>query len=228
MAENARTPVGSQTLARGIRALLAIVDSRDGMTAQELAAELDVHRTIAYRVLQTWSSFGFVTQGSGVYRAGPRLATLADAYLPAFREVALPAMRDLADQTCCTVSLFVAERNEAVSITLVEPTTTSHFHLRFKAGMRTPLDRGAAGYALLAADPPIDGEPEGVTRARQQGFATSHGEIEGGAYGVAAHIPDSHPAACVNLITYNEDLARNAETHIVKAARTVGEALRHA
>lgn len=222
-----RTPIGSQTLARGIRALLAVVESDDGMTVQALAGELQVHRTIAYRILQTWSSFGFVTQGSdGVYRAGPRLATLADAYLPALRDVALPAMRELADQTGCTISLFVAERDEAVSVMLVEPRTTSH-HLRFKAGMRTPLDRGAAGYALLADGPAVAGEPEAVTLARERGYATSHGEVLDGAYAVAAHIPDSHPRTCVNLITYKEDLAKEAEKYVVKAAETVGDALRH-
>lgn len=221
-----RTPVGSQTLARGLRTLLTVVDTADGVTVKELAEELDVHRTVAYRILQTLLSFGFVSHGSdGSYRPGPRLATLADAYLPALREAALPVMREMADQIGCTVSLFVAEREEAVSVALVEPTTTS-YHLRFKAGMRTPIDRGCAGYALLAAGPPISGEPAMVAQARKRGYATSADEIEVGAYGVAAPIPNSSPRACVNLITHQQDQAKAAETCIVETAARVGQALR--
>lgn len=219
------TQVGSQTLARGLRALLAVVESPDGITVQKLAGDLGVHRSIAYRLLQTLVGFGFVSHGDdGTYRAGPRLATLGDAYLPTLRRLALPVMRRVADQLGCTVSLFVADGGEAVSIELVEPTTASH-HIAFKAGMRTPITRGAAGYALLAAGPAVPGEPGPVTRARERGYAVSEGEIEFGAYGVAAAIPNSHPRACLNLITHREDQAKAAEAHITEAARQVGAAL---
>jgi DNA-binding IclR family transcriptional regulator len=220
-----RTPMGSQTLARGLRALLAVVDSADGMTVQQLANELGVHRTIAYRLLQTLASFGFVTAGrDGAYRGGFRLASLADAYLPALRETALPVMREMANDIGCTVSLFVAERGEAVSIALVEPTTVS-FHLRFREGMRTALDVGAAGYALLAAAPAVPGEPKAVSLARERGYAVSHGEIESGAFAVAAAIPNFQPRVCLNLISIREDQAKAAERSVVDAAERVGRAL---
>src|SRR5262249_39627282 len=142
---------GSQTLARGLTALMTIVESPDGMSGQDLADRLAVHRTIAYRLLQTLTSFGLVAHGpDGLDPPGARLAMLADSYLPGLREASLPIMKEVADELGCTVSLFVAARSEAVSIALVEPTTVS-WHLRFKVGMRTPIDRGAAGYALLAA-----------------------------------------------------------------------------
>ncbi len=132
------------------------------MTVQRLAEELGVHRSIAYRILQTLRDFGFVTPGSdGVYRPGSRLASLSTAYLPALREIATPVMRRLADHAGCTVHLFVAERDEAVSIEVVEPVTVAQ-HISFRAGMRTLLDRGAAGYALLAAGPEVPDEPEAV------------------------------------------------------------------
>ncbi len=221
-----RTQVGSQTLARGLRALLMVVESSGGVTVQELARELGVHRSIAYRTLQTLADFGFVVHGeNGAYHPGARLATLADTYLPALREAALPIMRETADQIGCTVSLFVAEGNEAVAIVLVEPTTTSH-HIAFKAGMRTPIDRGAAGYAILSVNPPAEGEPEAIARARERGYAVSEGEILVGAYAIAAPIPGTHPRACLNLITHRADQAKVAEEHIVQAAQRVSRALR--
>lgn len=222
------TPPGSQTLARGLHALLAVVEAPAGLTVQQLAARLKVHRTIAYRLLQTLAAFGLVIQGTdGVYRPGTRLATLSDAFMPSLREAAIPAMREVAEQIGCTVALFVAQREEAVSVALVEPTTAS-FHLRFKAGMRTPLDRGAAGYALLAAGPPVDREPAEVTRARKRGYATSHGEVEDEMYAVAAAIPNSQPPACINLITYRAKQAKDAEKSVLNAAEIVGQALRRA
>jgi DNA-binding IclR family transcriptional regulator len=221
-----RTQVGSQTLARGLRALLMVVESSGGMSVQELARELGVHRSIAYRLLQTLADFGFVTHGeNGTYHPGARLATLAGSYLPALREAAFPIMRETADDLGCTVALFVAEGAEAVAIDLVEPTTTSH-HIAFKAGMRTPIDRGAAGYALLTAAPPVEGEPAAVGRARERGYATSEGEILVGAYAIAAPIPDTLPRTCLNLITHLADQAETAEKHIVRAAQRVGHALR--
>lgn len=223
--ESRRTQVGSQTLARGIRALLAVAESPDGMTSQQLATYLGVHRSIAYRLLQTLADFQLVAQsGDGAYRAGPRLATLADAYLPTLRELALPVMREVADQIGCTVSLFVVNGAEAMSIALVEPTTVAH-HVAFKAGMRTPINRGSAGYALLAAGPPSPGEPAEAALARERGYATSTGEVESGAYGVAAPIPGANPCACLNIITYRADQAKAAEGYIVEAAKRVGDAL---
>ncbi|MBO2453171.1 helix-turn-helix domain-containing protein [Actinomadura barringtoniae] len=224
-ATTGRTQAGSQTLARGLHALLAVVESNGGMTVQELAGELDVHRSIAYRILQTLVNFGFVTQGDdGAYHPGALLATLADTYLPALRAAALPVMREAADELGCTISLFVAEGREAAAIALEEPTTTSH-HIAFKVGMRTPIDRGAAGYALLSAGPPLDGEPEAVTLARERGYATSEGEILIGAYAIAAPVPDTYPQTCVNIITHRADQARTVEEHIVEVAQRVGRAL---
>ena len=45
--------VGSQTLDRGIRALEMVAAAPGGMTVQEVADRLEVHRTIAHRLLAT-------------------------------------------------------------------------------------------------------------------------------------------------------------------------------
>lgn len=217
--------VGSQTLARGLRALLFVADADDGVTVQIVATELEVHRSIAYRLLQTLVEYGLVTHGEdGSYRPGPRLATLSHAYLPALQEAAIPVMRELADSIGASVSLFILEGDEAVAIKITEPTTATH-HIAFRAGMRTPLDRGAAGYCLLAADPPRPGEPKAVALARQRGYATSSGEVLAGAYAVAALIPGLTPRACLNVITHQEHQALEAEKVIEEATRSIGQRL---
>jgi DNA-binding IclR family transcriptional regulator len=219
---------GNQTLARGLRVLLAIADSHHGLTVQQVAEQLGVHRSIAYRLLQTLADFGLAARGrDGVYTPGARLATLSEAYLPTLRDVARPVMRTLADRLQSTVSLFVEQGEEAVAITLVEPTTATH-HIAFRPGMRTSLTIGAAAYAIVASGPPVPGEAKPVSVARRRGYARSHGEVEPGAYGVAAWIPmgDAGPRACLNLITYREDIADEAGPDMRRAADEVGRLLR--
>ncbi|HEY1116893.1 MAG TPA: helix-turn-helix domain-containing protein [Acidimicrobiales bacterium] len=218
---------GNQTLARGLRVLLAVADARDGMTVAQVAEFLDVHRSIAYRVLQTLADFGLVLRSEdGAYLPGPRLASLGEAYLPALREITHPVMRALADRLQSTISLFVEQDGEAVAVAMVEPTNAAH-HLMFRPGMRTPLDRGAAGYALLAAGPAVPGEPEAVAAARDRGYARSHAEVEAGQYAVAAWIPSTATStrACLNLITYREDVADSAGPEMRRSADAVGRLL---
>jgi DNA-binding IclR family transcriptional regulator len=223
-----KTRDGNQTLARGLRVLLAIADAEDGLAVQDVSELLGVHRSIAYRLVQTLADFGLVARTrQGLYIPGARLATLADAYLPALRDVAAPVMRSLADQLQSTVSLFVEQGDEAVAISLVEPTTASH-HIAFRPGMRTPLTLGAAAYAIRAFGPPTADEPSAVAVARAQGYALSFSEIEAGAYGVAAWIPmdPSVPRACLNLITYSEQMVTGAGPELRRAADEVGRLLR--
>lgn len=208
--------------------MLEIADSREGLTVQQVSERLGVHRSIAYRLLQTLADFGLASRTpDGHYAPGARLATLAEAYLPTLRDIARPVMRSLADGIQSTISLFVEQGDEAVAIAMVTPTTAAH-HLAFRPGMRTPLTRGAAGYALLAAHPPRDGEPAEVSAARERGFATSHAEVEEGQFAVAAWLPSAGTgsAACLTLITYRADVAEGAGPEIRQAADELDAALR--
>jgi DNA-binding IclR family transcriptional regulator len=228
VSEPTKSREGNQTLARGLRVLLAVADSRQGLTVQQVAELLGVHRSIAYRLLMTLADFGFVARSSeGAYIPGARLATLAEAYLPTLRDAADPVMRSLADQLQSTIALFVEEGGEAVAVAMVYPTNARH-HLAFRPGMRTPLTLGAAGYAILASGPPLAGEPEAVPGARDRGYARSHAEIEEGQYAVAAWIPMKATAtrACLNLITYRKDTADAAGPIMRSAADELGRLLR--
>ena len=64
---------------------------------------------------------------------------------------------------------------EAVALAVVEPSWT-RFHVAYRTGSRHPLDRGAAGRAILA----------GRTGAAEP--VTTSGELEPGAYGVAVAV----------------------------------------
>ncbi|WP_457966917.1 helix-turn-helix domain-containing protein [Arthrobacter sp. D1-29] len=218
---------GNQTLRRGLRVLLEVADSKDGLSVQQVSEMLGVHRSIAYRLLQTLADYRMVTRSrAGLYIPGARLATLAGTYLPNLRDVASPAMLALADRLQSTIALFVEEGEEVVAVSMVEPTTPVH-HISFQPGMRTPLTLGAAGYAILAGGAPSADEPANVAVAREKGYARSHSEVEAGAFGVAAWIPmgGAGVRACLNLITHREDIADQAGPEMRRVADEVGHLL---
>jgi DNA-binding IclR family transcriptional regulator len=208
-----------------LTALISIVESPEGLTVQDLAKELKVHRSIAYRMVQTLVDFGLVAVSvDKTYRPGVRLAALSESFLPTLRDISMPYMRKLADEVGCTVSLFVAEGASAVALATAEPTTVAH-HIRFRPGMRTPINRGAAGRALLATAPPNDDDSDQVVQARRDGFATSHGEVEAGAHAVAAGFSAPGVRACINVMTYIEDQAWSARDAVRECAAQLEKAL---
>lgn len=221
----ARVP-GSQTLARGLDALRAVVDSREGLTPQELAARLDVHRTIAYRILLTLAEAGMVAKGAdGRYRGGIGLFALAQGATSAFRQAALPIMRELADETGATASLLVGQGDEAIALAVVESSSAT-YRISFAEGSRHPITSGSAGLALRMletsqVDPAAD---EALERARTLGYARTFGEVEPGAYGLATPVRRADaPPMCVNLITHREDLIEPAVPLLLRAAQRLAD-----
>ena len=219
----ARTASGAQTLARGLLALRAVAAAPSGLTVQEIADRLVVHRTIAYRMVSTLAEAGLVAKGDdGRYRGAAGLLELRAAGYEEIKHVALPLLVELADSLGATASLLVPENDEAVALLVMSPRGT-RYHIAFSTGSRHPLDRGAAGRALTAALPPRAGEDAGVAEVRERGYAITHGEVEAGAWGLAAplRLPEQRLVACVNVITYREDLVRGSTDQVLRCARMI-------
>jgi DNA-binding IclR family transcriptional regulator len=218
---------GSQTLARGLAALELVARSRTGLTAQQVADDIGVHRTIAYRLLSTLAQFRLVAKGEdGRYRSAAALAVLGASFDNNVRQLSLPTLRELADELGTTVSLLVAEGDQQVAIAVVVPTNV-FYQLSFHEGSRYPLDRGAAGIALLASMPPRPEERDLVPQTRQQGWVITHGEIEPNTYGLAVPVrrrPPS-PPTCINLISHREDVAMDGKDAVIKAANELSAIL---
>jgi DNA-binding IclR family transcriptional regulator len=218
---------GSQTLARGLSALQLVASSPTGMTVAQVADDIGVHRTIAYRLLSTLASFRFVAKGEdGRYRSAAALAVLGASFDNNIRTLAVPTLRSLADELGTTVSLLVAEGDQQVAVAVIVPTNV-YYQLSFHEGSRHPLDRGAAGIALLASMPPRPGERELVGDTRQRGWVITHGEIEPNTYGLAVPVrrrPPS-PPTCINLISHREDVMRDGRDSVINAANELSEIL---
>lgn len=218
---------GSQTLARGLTALQLVAGSPAGLTMQQVADQVGVHRTIAYRLLSTLAQFRLVARGEdGRYRPASGLAVLGASFDHNVRQLCLPTLRALADELGTTVSLLIAEGDEQVAIAVIVPTQVA-YQLAFHEGSRYPLDRGAAGIALLASMPARPGERDLVTEARERGWVTTHGEIEPNTYGlaVAVYRPAASPPTCINLISHREDVVMRGKDAVVKAAQQLSALL---
>jgi DNA-binding IclR family transcriptional regulator len=221
------TAPGSQTLARGLNALQLVADAPSGLTVQQVADGVGVHRTIAYRLLGTLSQFRFVAKGEdGRYRPAAGLAVLGASFDRNVRQLSLPTLRALADDLGTTVSLLVAEGDQQVAVAVIVPTQVA-YQLAFHEGSRYPLDRGAAGIVLLACMPPRPDERDLVVRAREQEWVITHGEIEPNTYGLAVpvnRLPPS-PPTCINLISHREDVVMRGKDAVIKAAKELSAVL---
>jgi DNA-binding IclR family transcriptional regulator len=211
---------GSQTLARGLSALQAVATSPNGLSVQQVADYVGVHRTIAYRLLGTLAQFRYISKGDdGRYRPAAGLALLGASFDNNIRQLSAPVLRGLADELGATVSLLVAEGDQQVAIAVLVPTQV-YYQLSFHEGSRYPLNRGAAGIALLASMPPRPGERDLVPQTREQGWVITHGEVEPNTYGLAVPVrrrPPS-PPTCINLISHREDVVREGRPAVMAAA----------
>jgi len=167
----------AQTLDRGLRLLTLVSGSPAGLTMTEAAEALGVGRAVVYRLVTTLGAHGLVRRdGEGRVRLGLAVLHLAEAARPLLAEAARPALRSLAEAVGATAHLTVTDAGEALAVLVVEPSWTT-FHVAYRTGTRHPLDRGAAGLALLAGRTP-----------GSQPYVVSAGALQEGAHGVAAPV----------------------------------------
>ncbi|GER22735.1 transcriptional regulator [Zafaria cholistanensis] len=225
--KTASRTAGSQTLARGLEVLRAVTAARDGLSVAEVAERIGIHRTIAYRALNTLADAHMVHRGEdGRYRGSTGLLSLASAAHQSLRAAALPVLTDAAERLGATVALIVREGSDAVALAVVSPTGGT-YHVGLSEGSRHPLGRGAAGHAIMVSAPALPGEPESVANARRDGYAQTFGEVEPNMYGLAVPIPekDAGVPACLNIITVRQDVAASAVKPLQEAAARISRRL---
>ena len=151
------------------------------------------------------------TPGSG---SAPAYCTsLPTSTRPCDRRPA-PVLRRLADAAGATAHFTIADGGEALALVVVEPTWTD-FHVGYRVGSRHPLERGAAGRAILAG------------RRGGAAVVTTRGELQQGATGLAAPVLGT-PAleASVGVVTVRSLDEPRVAVLVAQAARDVADALR--
>jgi DNA-binding IclR family transcriptional regulator len=173
-------PETAQTLDRGLRLLQLVAETPAGVSVTQAAAHLAVGRAVIYRLASTLAEHALLRRDrAGRLRLGIGVLQLARRAQPLLADAARPALRRLAEDVGATAHLTIADGAEGVAVLVVEPSWTQ-FHVAYRTGSRHPIDRGAAGRAILAAR-------NGPTPPA--GVVVTEGELQPGAHGVAAAVP---------------------------------------
>ncbi|MFE1172999.1 IclR family transcriptional regulator [Streptomyces sp. NPDC058773] len=230
-----KQPGGVQSVDRAVT-VLEILARRGAAGVAELAEELGVHKSTAFRLLGVLENRGLVGQDQerGTYHLGAgvlRLAGAAAVRLDISQEGAAVCRR-LADELGETVNIAVLQGDAAVNIMQVRgrASVTAQNWL----GRRTPLHATSSGKALLAFQPAAVQEAvlarklprlteRTVTSANalrrdlaevvERGFAVASEELELGLRAVAAPVrgPDG---AVIGAISVSVPAYRLAEERL--------------
>ncbi|SER45182.1 helix-turn-helix domain-containing protein [Actinokineospora terrae] len=204
----------SLTLDRGLALLQAVADSdTEAPTISDLAAAIGASRAAVYRLLVPLQSRGLVRREGSKVRLGLGLLQLAAKVAPQLRVAALPALRELAEAVGATAHLTVADGDEAQAVAVVEPSWTT-YHVAYRVGTRHPLHKGAAGKAI-------------TMRPGDLGWLGSVGELQPGAYGIAAPVRGVLDLrASVGVVTFEPLDGAVVGPKVVAAAAIIAESLR--
>jgi IclR family acetate operon transcriptional repressor len=164
-AQTARRSVGS--VARAVALLDTLAASESGLGVNELARRIGVNASTASRLLATLQDSGLVSRddGSGPYRLGLRLVTLADRVLAQqdVRTLARPLLVRLVDDTGETATLSLPGDQAAITVDFV-PSPSSVVSMA-RVGRPSVPHATAAGKVMLAfaGGAPVAAEGSGDT-----------------------------------------------------------------
>jgi DNA-binding IclR family transcriptional regulator len=224
------TPSQVGVLDRAIDVIDAVEGGARSFTA--IAEETGLTKPTAHRMINALIAHGFLMHVGGVgYALGPRLlnlATTAMRELP-LRQLARPALEQLARSTGESAQLYVRDGNRRICIDAVE--SDNELRTIVPVGASLPLDRGSAGKVFLAWGPPSDEDVSDIRQsiftARRRGWADSYGEREPGVASVSAPIfaPNGQLLAAISVSGPDRRLspmrAKRYGPAVVEAARQV-------
>lgn len=220
-----------QTLDRGLQVLSLVSTRVGGFSVAELAAALDVHRAIAYRLVTTLEKHGLIARlPDGRIVTGAGVLRLSASFDAQFRTLAQPYLRQLAEDCGATAFLTIAQGEECTAIQVCEPQMVD-FRMSYRVGSRHPVTAGAAGLAILAARPATAADSAAVKKARSQGYCVTHGELQKGAVGIASALRSASPQAplsfeaCVGVVAMEDLDAVRCAKQVVACAKQLAAAL---
>jgi len=153
----ART-AGVQAVERAVQLLEVLARHDAGIS--EMARETGLHKATVHRLIRTLEQAGLVqvTPDGTRYRLGLRLAEFGSQALARLdlREVALPHLRELRDETRLTVHLAVLDGTDVVYIEKVD--SPANLRMASHVGARNPIYCTSLGKAILAALPETQAE----------------------------------------------------------------------
>ncbi|WSV71877.1 helix-turn-helix domain-containing protein [Streptomyces sp. NBC_01012] len=218
----------SKTLHHGLLILRVLAERPQGLTVSELADAVEVHRTVAHRLVRTLEAHQLCRRDHRrriVLDTG--LVALAEPVQQDLRTLAGPVLDELAEATRATAHLLVREGpSEMRALVVVEP-REALVHVSFRPGQTHPIEQGSGGLALLGHGPYREGERAEVTEARAKGYAVTRGEVIPAVTGISAAVPSRGGEATVSIGVSVFDMTgldALGET-VVRSAARLGELL---
>lgn len=233
-------------LERGLRLLQLFRPGRTEIGAPEIARELDLPRTTAFRLLQTLEALEFVERcANGSFRLGPAVLRLGFEYVASqdVGEYGREVVERLCDETGASSQLAIRDGRELVVVLKKNPSST--FVSNVQVGTRMPAHATVLGRILLqdvelrklypegklkqytAQTPKTVAELERlIAQDRARGYAVSESAYESGISAVAAPVRnyEQRVVAAISVIVPQPRLeAKRREELINKAVAAAAE-----
>jgi len=147
-------PTDSPSVAveRALAMLESVAEESEGLSNADISRKLKIPKSSASYILRTLEKKGYLNreQGTGKYRVGLKVLSLSRGALSGLdvREVALPIMRRLMEQTSLTCHLAILDGPDAVYIEKVEP--QGFIKMDTWVGRRMRVHATSVGKALVA------------------------------------------------------------------------------
>jgi DNA-binding IclR family transcriptional regulator len=208
----------------------------------QVADATDLTRPTAHRLLSTLAVAGWVRKTStGRYALTGKLAGIgaAASHSGSLKDVARPALEQVARETGDTAYLMVARDDRALCVDRVEGPHPIRVH-HVNVGDLLPLTAGAGPVVILAHRPDLrDGldlspeQEERLEHARKKGYVVSPDDLLPGVTAIGAPVLDASGGVVAGLsVTGTNDRLRGrhrteAIAHVVRAAAQVSQLLGH-
>ena len=233
-------------LERGLRLLQLFRPGRPEISAPDIARELELPRSTAFRLLQTLEALEFVERStSGAWRLGPAVLRLGFEFV-ASQDVAEYG-REVLDKLCedagASAQLAIRDGREIVVVLKKNPSST--FVSNVQVGTRMPAHATVLGRLLLQDVPVRKLYPESrlkqhtaqtpktvaeleklVAQDRARGYAVSESAYESGISAVAAPVRnhEQRVVAALSVIVPQPRLeAKRREELVEKAVAAAAE-----
>ena len=237
-------------LHRGLRMLEIVGTAGGAMTISEMARELAVARSSAFRTVYTLVQMGFLeeVENGRAYGLGPRVLDLGFSYLneQPIVKVARSELEALRDHTGVSAHLGVREGRDVLFLDCVQ--TRTGFLSNVNVGARRPAHASPMGWLLLADlddgelaalyhDMPLTAMTArtptslpaligAVRKAAEGGYVVSHGIVERGGRSVTVPVRDRGGRAVAAIDVSGPDSAfapEHDEGFYVAAVRAAAE-----
>lgn len=210
---------GAESSRKVLSLLMSFHQDRPIMTVEQLADEIKVPMSTAYRYVMLLRDVGLLEASKTGIQVSPRAIELAKAAIAAngVIQLARPVLEALRDQTGEGTRL--TRRLNDVAVCIDQVGSGQPVRLTFEPGEPKPLYGGASSKVLLAHMPDAelkrylarlpklltsknrrDGLITELPAIRKQGWAVSEGEIDNGVWAAAAHITNGrHVVAALSV-----------------------------